>query len=255
LSTLKRKPTNVIAKTRKTSGKKTAANGKKTIGTENESSLHRTLKFQYTGEDGKTEEAAGDFVADGKRADGEYIEVQTGSFGPLKKKVKELALKNKVRIIHPIAQKKTIEVYKPGKKSELLYRRKSPAKGTLWNLFDALLYAPELPLIRGVSVEAVMVDIIEKRIKDGKGSWRRKGISINDRILSSWNESVHFKKPADYLRFIPFKKTEEFTTSSLSQRAAIDISTARKALYVLTKIKVVKRTGKKGNSWIYLRSK
>jgi hypothetical protein len=225
----------------------------KTIGTRNESSLHHSLKFRYAGPGGKTEETAGSFVADGKRADGEYIEVQTGSFGTLKKKVKELALNNKVRIIHPIAQKKTIEVYKPGKKGVLLYRRKSPKKGTLWNLFDALLYAPELPLIRGVSVEAVMVDITEKRIKDGKGSWRRKGISIKDRVLSSWHESVHFKKPADYLMFIPFKKKEEFTTSLLSQHAAIDIWTARKALYVLTKMKVVKRTGKKGNSWIYTR--
>jgi hypothetical protein len=238
----------------KTKIKKTAVPKTKTIGTKNESSLHRTLKFRYAGEDGKTEETAGDFVADGKRADGEYIEVQTGSFGPLKKKVKELALKNKVRIIHPTAQKKTIEVYKPGKKSVLLYCRKSPLKGTLWNLFDALLYAPELPLLSRVSVEAVMVEITENRIKDGKGSWRRKGISIKDRELTSWRESVHFKKPKDYLRFIPFKKNEEFTTSSLSQRAGVDIETARKALYVLTKMKVVRRTGKKGNSWIYLRS-
>jgi hypothetical protein len=251
LGTSKKKPEPI---TKKTSGKKTAEVRKKTIGTNNESSLHRTLKFEYAGPDGKTEETAGEFVADGKRADGEYIEVQTGSFGPLKKKVKELALKNKVRIIHPIAQKKTIEVYKPGKKGVLLYRRKSPLKGTLWNLFDALMYAPELPLLRGVSVEAVMVDVIEKRVKDGKGSWRRRGISIKDRALTSWHESVHFKKPADYLRFVPFKKKEEFTTSSLSQRAGINIETAQKALYALTKMKVVKRTGKKGNSWIYMRN-
>jgi hypothetical protein len=233
--------------------KKPESQKKKTIGTKNESSLHRTLKFRYAGEDGKTEETAGEFVADGRRADGEYIEVQTGSFGPLKKKVKELALNNKVRIIHPIALRKTIEVYKPGKKGVLLYRRKSPKKGSLWNLFDALLYAPELPLLRGVSVEAVMVDVIEKRVNDGKGSWRRKGISVKDRVLSSWHESARFEKPADYLRFIPFKKNEEFTTSSLSQRAGIDIWIARKALYVLTKMKVVKRTGKKGNLWIYTR--
>jgi hypothetical protein len=250
LSTYKKKI--VIEKTGQ--AKKTAPATQKTIGTKNESTLHRTLKFEYTGPDGKTEEAAGEFVADGKRADGEYIEVQTGSFGPLKKKVKELALNNKVRIIHPIAQKKTIEVYKPGKKGELLYRRKSPLKGTLWNLFDALMHAPELPLLSGVSVEAVLVDITEKRVKDGKGSWRRRGISIKDRALSSWHESVLFKKPADYLRFVPFKKKEEFTTSSLSQRAGIDIWTAQKALYVLTKMKVVKRTGKKGNSFIYQRS-
>jgi len=249
----------------------------KTIGTSNESSLHRTLKFQYTGPDGKTEVAAGEFLADGIRKDGEYIEVQTGSFAPLKKKVKKFASYGKVRIIHPVAVKKMIEVYKPvserpvsgkpisekfsakkqaGKKSgELLYRRKSPVKGSLWNIFDALVYAPELPLIKGVSIEVVLIDTTEKRVKDGKGSWRRKGISIKDRQLACWHESVLFEKPADYLRFIPFKKKEEFTSSLLAERAGVDKWTARKALYVLTKLKVVKRTGKKGNSWIYVRIK
>jgi len=238
----------------------------KSIGTRNESSLHRTLKFQYTGPGGKTEVAAGEFVADGIRKDGEYIEVQTGSFAPLKKKVKEFASYGKVRIIHPVAVKKIIEVYKPvlgkkakkqagGKNGELLYRRRSPVKGSLWNIFDALMYAPELPLIRGVSIEIVLIDITEIRVKDGKGSWRRKGISIKDRQLACLHESVLFEKPADYLRFIPFKKKEEFTTSLLAERAGVDKWTAQKALYVLTKLKVVKRTGKKSNSWVYVRKK
>ena len=231
---------------------------KKSIGTRNESSLHRTLKYKYAGTGGKTEVTAGEFVADGKKADGEYIEVQTGSFAPLEKKVKELAKKAKVRIIHPVAVKKIIEVYKPasgGKKKfgKLLYRRKSPVKGSQWDIFDALVYAPTLPLIRGVTIEIVFIDITEKRIKDGKGSWRRKGISIADKELASCHESIVLKKKADYLKFIPFKKNEEFTSSSLAERACIDTATARKALYVLTKINVVKRTGKQGNSWKYVR--
>jgi len=226
---------------------------KKTIGTRNESSLHRTLKLLYTGGDGKTEEAAGQFVADGRRADGEYIEVQTGSFAPLKKKVKELAAINKVKIIHPVAVKKMIEVYKPGKKEVLLYRRKSPVKGTYWKIFESLIYAPTLPLIRGVTIEIVLVDITEKRVKDGKGSWRRKGISIKDKVLTARHESVLLKKTADFIRFVPFKKKEEFTSSTLAQRAGIDKWTAQKALYVLTKLEVVKRTGKQGNSWKYVR--
>jgi len=240
---------------------------KKTFAMRNESSLHRTLKYQYAGPGGKTEEEVGNFVADGIRKDGEYIEVQTGSFGPLKKKVKEFASYAKVRIIHPIAVKKVIEVYEPdsggktaGKKQTkqngaLLYRRKSWKKGSPWNIFDALMYAPELPLIKGVIIEVVMVDITEKRVKDGKGSWRRRGISIQDRQLIGLHESIVLKKPADYLRFIPFEKKEEFTTSLLAERAGIDEWTARKALYVLTKLKVIKRTGKKGRYWVYVRAR
>ncbi|MDR3020277.1 MAG: hypothetical protein LBU66_05170, partial [Treponema sp.] len=211
------------------------------IGTRNESSLHRALKFEYAGAGGKTEAAAFSFVADGITKSGEYIEVQTGSFAPLKKKVTALSKGAKIRIIHPIAVTKILEVYSPTKTKgekygKLLYRRKSPLKGTLWNLFDALIHAPELPLVKGVTIEAVLADITEIRVKDGKGSWRRKGISIKDRCLTCWRECIVFSKKSDYLTFIPFKKNEEFTTTLLAARASTDKHTARKALYVLTKI-------------------
>jgi len=221
------------------------------IGTKNESSLHRTLKYQYAGTGGKTEAAVGDFVADGINALGEYIEVQTGSFAPLIKKVKEFTSLGKVRIIHPIAVTKKIEVC--DKKGRFLYRRKSPKKGSHWDIFDALLHAPELPLNKRVTIELVMLDVIEKRIKDGKGSWRRRGISVKDREMSAFREKIIFKKPKDYLRFIPFKKNEEFTVSSLAKKAEITADTARKALYVLTKMKLVKRIGKIRRAWVYTR--
>jgi len=221
------------------------------ICTRNESSLHRTLKFQYAGPDGETEAVVGDFVADGINADGEYIEVQTGSFAPLVKKIADFTSHGKVRIIHPVAISKKIDVYDT--KGVFLYRRGTPHKGSAWNLFDALLHSPELPLSKGLTVELVLIDITEKRIKDGKGSWRRKGISIQDKELSAWHESILFKKPADYLRFIPFKKKEEFTASALAKQAGIKQWQARRALYVLTKMKLVKRIGKKGNTWIYKR--
>lgn len=224
---------------------------KRSIGTKNESTLHKTLKFKYTGVGGKTEIEVGDYVTDGISEDGEYIEVQTNSFGPLRKKVKELAANSRVRIIHPIAVSKTVEVYDTDRK--FLRKRKSPVHGSSWDLFNALLYAPELPLLKNVIIEIVMVDITEKRINDGKGSRRRKGISIFDKEISVWHESVVFTKKNDYLRFIPFKKKEEFTVSSFAKQTGIKICMARKVLYVLTKMKLVKRIGKKGNTIVYVR--
>jgi len=224
---------------------------KRSIGTKNESSLHKTLKFQYTGDGGKSEVQTGEFVADGRRKDGEYIEVQTGSFGPLRKKVKEFAALDKVRVIHPIPVNKKIEVFDT--KGNLLSRRKSPLQGSLWDLFDALLYAPELPLIKNVQIEVVLADITEKRVKDGKGAWRRKGISIKDKELTAYHESVIFTKKSDFTRFIPFKKGEEFTVSSHAQKAGIKRHISQKVLYVLTKMKVINRIGKKGKAWVYTR--
>jgi hypothetical protein len=218
------------------------------IGTEKESSLHRALKFRYTG-GGKTEVPVGLYVADGIRGDGEIIEVQTGSFGPLKQKAKELGKKGNVRIVHPIILTKQIAVFDCG--GELLYKRKSPRKGNEWDLFKALLYAPELAFCPGVTIELAMVDILENRIKDGKGSWRRKGISITGKELAAWHSSIILKKKQDYRRFIPFKASETFTVADLADKTRIDTALARKTLYVLTKMNVTERIGKKGRSFLY----
>jgi hypothetical protein len=221
------------------------------IGTISESSLHRDLKFYYTGPDGETETEVAGFVADGINAKGEYIEVQTGSFGPLRKKA--LALQGRLRIIHPVIITKYIEVF--NLRGRRLYRRKSPRKGTQWDLFDALVYAPDLPLIPGLVIELVLVDAQEKRVQDGKGSWRRKGVSIRDRQILAVQDRITLKKPSDYNRFIPFKKKEKITSALLAQKAGISVDLARKTLYVLAKIGIVEKTGKQGNAVVYVRKR
>jgi len=229
-----------------------AARFRKSIGTKNESSLHRTLKFQYTGAGGKSEVEVGEYVADGINKNGEYIEVQTGSFKPLLEKVKKFASLGKVRIIHPIAVTRKIEVYSG--EGKLLYRRKSPVHGSMWDVFDALLYAPSLPLIKNVVIEIILADITEKRVKDGKGSFRRKGISKMDKELTAFHESIIFSKKTDYLKhFIPFKKSEEFTVTSHAKKAGVKRHVSQKALYTLCKMNVIKRIGKKGKAWVYTR--
>jgi len=221
------------------------------IGTRKESSLHRSLKFRYSGSGGDTETLAGSYVCDGRTSKGELIEVQTGSFGPLKEKVKSLTVKSKVRIIHPIIIEKHIELYDT--EGRLLRRRKSPRKGSIWDLFDALIYAPELPLLKNLTIELAIIEAVEKRVDDGKGSWRRKGVSISDRFLGAWHRSVILKSPKDYQLFIPFKKREPFTVRNLAEKAGTSAALARKTLYVLTKMELVERTGKQGNALIYER--
>jgi hypothetical protein len=219
------------------------------IGIERESGLHRALKFRYTGVQGMTEAPVGGYVADGVSGEGEIIEVQTGSFGPLKEKARELARQGRVRIIHPIIITKYIDVYdKDGNKQ---YRRKSPRKGSEWDLFRALLYAPELPRMPELCVELAFVDVLEKRVADGGGSWRRKGQRIAGRELAAWRGAVLLNSPEDYRRFVPFAAGETFTVNDLREKACILRPLAAKALYVLTKMGVVKRVGKKGNAWVY----
>jgi hypothetical protein len=219
------------------------------IGTEKESSLHRALKFRYTGPEGRRETLVGSYVCDGTTEEGEIIEVQTGSFGAFREKIKNLAETRRVRIVHPIAVQKYIELYDSN--DCLIRRRKSPGKNGPWHLFKVLLYAPELPLLPNLTIEIALVDVLERRKDDGRGSWRRKGVSIVDKTLAGWRDSIVLSCLSDYRRFVPFGRTEEFTVKDLAAKAGIDAALARKCLYVLSRLELVKRTDKRGNAIVY----
>jgi hypothetical protein len=217
------------------------------IGTLSESSLHRELKFQYAGPAGETEVEVSGFVADGKNAEGEYFEIQYGSFGPIMKKA--LVLQGRMRVVHPIIITKYIEAFTI--RGRFLYRKKSSRKGTPWDLFNVLIYAPDLPLIPGIVIELALVEAAEERVRDGKGSWRRKGASIRDRRILKQLDRIKLEKPSDYYRFVPFEEKEKFTSALLAQEAGISVSLARKALYVLAKLGIVKKNGREGKAYIY----
>jgi hypothetical protein len=230
--------------------KKAAKPSQNRIGTEREWSLHSALKVRYTGPGGTVEVSKGGYVCDGVSSEGEVIEVQTGSFGPLRAKVKALAKLGPVRIIHPIVVRKYIELYDTDG-TLIRKRRLSPRKGSPWDLFKALLYAPELPTLPGLSIELALVDVLERRALDGKGSWRRKGASITGKALLQYHETMVLNSIRDYARFIPFKTGEPFTVKTFAEKAGISTDIAGKALYVLTGIKAVERTGKAGNAYVY----
>jgi hypothetical protein len=219
------------------------------IGTENESSLHRSLKAWYAGEKGETEVLAGGFICDVRAENGELIEIQTGSFFPLKEKVKALSKTARVRIVHPVAVHRSFDLYSA--EGDLVRQGKTPGKKGIWDLFTALTYAPELPLLPNVTIEIALIDVLERRIDDGKGSWWRKGIRVADRTLAGWRESVVLSRPADYYRFVPFTKDENFTVKALAVKAGTNKVVARRCLYVLSKMGIVKREGKDGHAYLY----
>jgi hypothetical protein len=192
-------------------------------------------------------------VCDGLSAEGELIEVQTGSFGPLKGKVKELSARGRIRIIHPIILKKTIELYDTA--GRLLRRRLSPRKGSPWDLFKALRYAPLLPASPNLTIELALVEETERRVDDGQGSWRRRGVSIADKDLSALHtgERIVLKTPRDYRRFLPFRRGEKFGSKDLAAKAGISLRIAQNTLYVLEKLALAKRVGKQGRAWVYTR--
>jgi predicted ArsR family transcriptional regulator len=144
---------------------------------------------------------------------------------------------------------KHIEVYEAD--GALRHRRKSPRKGSEWDLFRALVYAAELTEFPRLAIHLALVDAVERRVDDGKGSWRRKGVSIQDRILQSHHGTIVLSQKKDYLRFVPFSQQDEWTARELARKAKINAALARKAIYVLVKMGLISQTGKKGRARVY----
>jgi hypothetical protein len=219
------------------------------IGTYNESSLHEALKQRYAAAySGRVESEIGGCVADVVAAE-LAIEIQTGSFAKIKPKLESLLAFHGVLVVYPIAAEKRIVRVDPvdGKP---VSSRLSPRRGSVWDLFGELIRFPHLASRPGFAIEAVLVSMTEFRVDDGKGSWRRKGVSIVDRELTEILQTYRFAQPADYLGLLP-DLVRPFTVADLADTASIRIALARKAVYCLKRMGAIAEDGKRGRFVAY----
>jgi hypothetical protein len=220
-----------------------------TSGSGRESSLHSSIKKWYFLEGDRLEAKVGDFTVDIVRGD-LLIEVQTANFSAIKPKLMSLLRDHKVRLVHPIPKKKWI-VRKSTLNGEIIGRRKSPKIGSLFDLFNELIRIPHLFSSGNLSIEVLMIEAEEIWCNDGKGSWRRKGASIEDRKLIGVFESVKFENKEDFLRVIPKDLPNPFSNRNLAESLRIPVNQARKMTYSLRKIGAITDAGKNRNQTLF----
>jgi hypothetical protein len=219
------------------------------IGTLSERSLHAHLKRMYAQSGDCVEEKVGGYWVDIRRGE-DVIEIQTGSFASMKKKLAKLLEERSVRIVHPVAVEKWITRIGPDGES-FLSRRKSPKRGSLYDLFDELVSFPQLILHPRFSVEVALVKEEEMRCEDGKGSWRRKGASIKDHILLEVSDRVPFESPRDFLRVLPEGWAGPSTNRDLATALKQPYFRIARMTYCLSRMGLIRRAGKRGNSMLY----
>ncbi|UCH71030.1 MAG: hypothetical protein JSV29_03390, partial [Candidatus Bathyarchaeota archaeon] len=177
------------------------------------------------------------------------IEIQTKNFFGIKKKLIKLLENHEVRLVYPIPQLKWIvHVTESG---ERIRRRIAPRKGNLGDLFYELIRTPNLIKKDNFSLEVLMIDEEEVRCNDGKGSWRRRGVSIKDRRLMNVNNKILFKNENDFLRFLPEYPIKPFTNRKFTELSGVSISLARKITYCLRKMGAITASGKRGKELIF----
>jgi len=219
------------------------------IGLLQEKSLHAAIKEWYALPDDKLEAKYLNYVIDimRKRL---FIEIQTANFSAIKKKLNTIIEKKKVRLVYPIAVEKQIITLKKNGRT-IQSKKKSPKKGRLTDLFDELIRIPTLINHKNFELEVILIRAEEIRCDDGKGSWRRKKISIYDRRLVEVLETRLFKKAGDFKIFLPKTLEREFTNKDLGAALGIPAYKANRITYCLKKIGVITPIGKQGRSILY----
>jgi hypothetical protein len=217
-----------------------------------ESSLHSAIKKWYFLEGDKLEVKVDDFVVDIVRGD-LLIEIQTANFSAIKPKLLRLLNEHKVRLVYPIPREKWI-VHKSTTTGETFGRRRSPKKGRLPDLFSELIRIPTLFSKGNFSIEVLMIEVEETWCDDGRGSWRKKGASIEDRQLIRVFERQIFERKTDFLEVLPNDLPNPFSNRNLAKSLGIPVSQSRKMTYSLRKMGTITYVGKKRNQMLFARA-
>ncbi len=211
-----------------------------------EYSLHEQLKEYLAGPGDRHEALVEGKVIDLVRSSGELVEVQTAQLGKIKAKALDLAAKgHRVRIVYPVPVERRIRRLDPTT-NELVSTRKSPKRGDTYSLFDELIHAPELMTTQNITIEVLFVKSVEIKVRDGTGSWWRKGDRTIDRELVEVVDSRFFGTQADWMSLIPSDLTSPFSAIILGEALGIGAERARKILYCLCRAGLLMESGREG---------
>jgi hypothetical protein len=187
----------------------------------------------------------GRFVIDLVRADGELVEVQTGGFGPLGKKLDVLLDEHRVRVVHPVAaERRIVRVDGDG---EVLASRRSPKRATAVDVFDKLVAFPSLLTHPNLIIEVLLLR--EDHIRRPEPT-RKRGRTRDpgERRLVELLDRVVLRTPDDILDALPPLPAEPFTTRELAALLRCSTMLAQRTLYCLRTIGLVEPVGKRGRA-------
>lgn len=172
------------------------------------------------------------------------IEIQTGSFSAMGRKLDRVLSEYQVLIVHPIA----VETYlhKPGAKP-----RRSPKRGDIYSLFDELVSMPTLLDHPNLSIEAALVVVDNYQREDPSLRRNRGGWRTYDRGLREIRSAHRFDRIEDLTTLVPSGLPPVFTTADLAQAAATPRHRAQKMAYCLREIGLFEQVNRSRKGYEY----
>lgn len=219
------------------------------IGTLSEKTLHAVLKNYIEPNEEFHEIPTAGYVADIRRGD-EIIEIQTGNFNVMRKKLACFLPLYQVTIVYPIPATKWLS-WIDEETGEITSRRKSPKRGTPYMAFRELYKIKQFLTNDNLKIHLVLIDVEEFRLLNGWSADRKRGSVRHDRIPVAISEEFLFECAKDYIMLLPPELPEQFCTKDYAKVTGLSQGQAGTALNILHFLGVVERIGKKGNAFIY----
>lgn len=211
-----------------------------TIGTLNEGGLHAGLKRWLARPGDLFEQPVDGYVIDVVRGD-LLIEIQTGGFAPLRRKIPDLLERHRVRLVVPIARTRTIQrVSSDGKP---LSRRRSPIAGRIEDVFERLVSIPSVVVHERFELE--LLEIAELEVRSRKRMDGRELVDVLERNL--------IRDAGDLAALLPAALPDSFSTADVARLAKLPRATAQQMVYCLHAAAALERVGKTGNAHVYRR--
>jgi hypothetical protein len=194
---------------------------------------------------GRLEVPVGAFVIDVVRPDGELVEVQTGGFAPLRRKLDALLDQHRIRIVHPLAaERRIVRIDEHG---QVLSIRRSPRRATVVDLFDKLVAFPSLVSHPNLTLEILLLR--EDHVRAARPvTSRRRTRDPGQRRLVEVLDRVEICGPADVLGALPRLPQEPFSTRELALLLGCGTLLAQRTAYCLRMIELIEPAGKRGRT-------
>lgn len=220
------------------------------IGTYKEKTLHRVLKNYFEADAACQEVPVAGFVADICRA-GEIIEIQTSGFASMKEKLEAFLPLAPVTIVYPIAKTKWVSWIEPDSAS-IGKKNRSPKRGKVFDAVPEMIFIRQFLSHPNLTVRAVLLEIDEYRMLDGRRSKSRKrGSTRYERMPVDLFEIYDFRTAEDFVRLLPFEKGEVFTAKQLSSAMKYRGRAESAVVRVLMEVGAIVRIGKEKNAYLY----
>ena len=224
------------------------ARGTAAIGTLNEGALHAQLKDWYRRPGDRVEQLVDGFVVDLVRGE-LLVEIQTGNFAPLRRKLERLTRRHRVRLVAPVPLVRTI--VRLSDEGEPLSTRRSPRPGRVEDIFNRLVSIPSLLCHPRFELELLLTHQEELRAHRHGRAFRRRGWVVVGRRLVSVEVRVPLTCRDDAARLLPRNLPALFDTAQLADAAAIDRRLAQQMTYCLRAMGVLHTAGKRGNALVH----